>query len=148
MANFVFNVAKGKIRYYAELPGASDALLAVPIEAAGLQADATLIEYATLADLLAGGNVEQADMGRLTLSAVTVTPDATNDWVDITQSPDPVWTAAIGNALGAVVICYVPDTAASTDASIVPLSKHDFVATPNGADLTAKVTAPGFMRAG
>ena len=38
MADFVFNIAKGKVKYYAELPAAADALIAI-LEEMGLRYD-------------------------------------------------------------------------------------------------------------
>lgn len=147
MADFAFNIAKGKLAYYAGLPAANDALVVVPILAAGLEADPTLKDYTTLAALLAGTTDEQTTIGRVVVSAgVTVTIDNANDVVNI-DMPDPVWTAASGAALGALIICYNPDTtAAPNDANLVPLCKYDFAVTPNGNDLTAVVNAAGFAK--
>lgn len=146
MADFVFNIAKGKVAYYSTLPATNDALIVVPIEATGLEADATLKDYDDLAALLAGTSNEQTTIGRKTITSVTVTVDDTNDRVDI-DFADPVWTAATGNALGALVICYDADTTAGTDANLIPLTKHDFAVTPNGTDLTGVVATSGLYRA-
>lgn len=146
MANVVFNIAKGRIAYYASLPAANDALIVVVLEATGLVSDAVMIDYDTLADILAGSTNEQTTMGRKTAAGVTVTVDDTNDRVDIDMS-DPAWLAATGSAVGALVVCYDPDTTGGTDADLVPLSKHDFVVTPNGGDITGQVAAGGFLRA-
>lgn len=146
MADFVFNIAKGKIAYYAGLPAANDALVIVPIEATGLEADATLKDYDNLSLLLAGTSNEQTTMGRLTATGVTVTVDDTNDVVNLDMT-DPVWSAATGNALGALVICYDPDTTTGTDADLIPLAKYNFAVTPNGNDITAVVNATGFAQA-
>lgn len=147
MADFVFNISKGWITYYCSLPAASDALIVVPLESSGLEADATLKDYDNLSALLGGASNEQTTMGRKTISAsVVTTVDDTNDRVDI-DIPDQVWTGATGNATGALVICYDGDTGAGTDSNIVPLTKHDFTTTPDGTDLTATIAAAGFFRA-
>lgn len=146
MANFTFNVSKGAVRYYASLPAANDALVVVPIEATGIQADVTLKDYNDLAALLAASNNEQATMGRKTISTVTVTQDNTNDRVDV-DFADPVWTSATGNAVAALIVCYDPDTTAGTDADLKPLTKHDWSVTPNGMDIGAILHAAGFYRA-
>ena len=72
MADIVFNCAKGREAYYGSLPGTSDAIIAVPLEASGLVGDSTMVDYDTLAAVLAGASNEQTTMGRETLTGVTV----------------------------------------------------------------------------
>lgn len=146
MADLVFNIAKGKVAYYAGLPAAADALIAVPLETTGLETDAVLQDKDTLADVLAGTTNEQTTMGRKTLASVTVTVDDTNDRVDV-DAADITWTAATGNAVSRLVICYDGDTGAGTDTDIIPLVMLDFVVTPDGSDITAQFNASGFFRA-
>jgi hypothetical protein len=144
VANLVFNTALGKIKYYAELPAANDALIMVPLESSGLVADATMRDYDTLSDILAGASNEQTSVGRKTLGSVTVTVNDTDNRVDI-DAADVTWTAPTGNAIGAVVICYDPDTTAGDDTTLVPLTKHDVTWTPDGNNFTLSVT--DFVRA-
>ena len=146
MANIVMNIGKGRVAYYATLPGAADALIAVPLEATGLEADATLRDYDDLAALLAGTSNEQVTMGRKTLTAVTVTVDDTGEAVNV-DAADLVWAAATGNGTGKLLICYDADTAAGTDANVIPLVALDFVTTPDGSDITAAFDAAGFYGA-
>lgn len=146
MADFVFNIAKGKVKYYCELPAAADAIVVVPIESTGIEADATLKDYDDLTALLAGTSNEQTTVGRKTITSVTITVDDTNDRVDLDVA-DQTWTAATGNAIGALLFCYDGDTGAGTDANITPLTKHDFAVTPDGSDITAQINAAGFFRA-
>lgn len=157
MADIVFNVAKGRIAYYADLAASNDALLVVPIETSGIVADSVMRDYTTLDAILAGASNEQTSMGRkLVTSGVTNPVDQANDRVDIDMA-DLTWTSATGNAISALVICYVPDTTVSggtflvpnstRDATAIPLSKHDFVVTPNGGDIVAQIAATGFLRA-
>jgi len=146
VADFVANIAKGKVKYYAELPATNDALIVVLLEATGLEADATLKDYDDLAALLAGSSNEQTTMGRKTITSATITVDDTNERVDI-DIADQTWTAATGNAVGALLICYDPDTTTGTDSTLVPLTKHDFTITPDGSDVTAQINAAGFFRA-
>lgn len=146
MADFVFNIALGRAAYYGTLPAASDALIIVPIETSGIEADGTLRDYDDLATLLAAANNEQSTMGRKTVSSVTVTVDDTNNRVDL-DIADQTWTAATGNAISAILVCYDPDTGAGTDSSIIPLTKHDATVTPDGSDITLSIAASGFYRA-
>lgn len=147
MADGVFNIAKGRIVHYASLPAANDALIVVPIETTGLEGDDVLNNYDDLAALLAASNNEQTTMGRKTVSAsVTVTLDDTNNRVDI-DLPDQIWTAAAGNPIAKLLVCYDPDTTGGTDSSIIPLTYHDFAITPDGSDVEARINSAGFARA-
>ncbi|MFD3646382.1 hypothetical protein ACFWUT_23310 [Streptomyces cyaneofuscatus] len=139
MANIVFNIALGRLAHYASLPATNDALVLVPLEASGLVADSTMRDYDDLNALLGGASNEQTTMGRKTLSSVTATVDDTNDRVNL-DCADVTWTAATGNAIGAVVICYDPDTTGGTDADLIPLTKHDVTMTPDGSDFTLTIS--------
>lgn len=139
MGDFVFNIAKGKVAYYAGLPASSDALIVIPIESSGVESDATLIDYDDVATLLAAANNEQSTMGRKTVTSVTVTVDDTNNRVDV-DFADLTWTGATGNAVSDLLIAYDPDTGAGTDSSLIPLTWHDFSVTPDGSDITATVS--------
>lgn len=138
MASFVFNIALGRERTFAELGAANDALVAIPLETSGIESDATLRDKDDVAALVAGATNEQTTMGRVTLTNVTVTVDDTNDRVNI-DCDDLVWSGATGNPISAIVIAYDGDTTGGTDANIVPLTKHDFAATPDGTTITATV---------
>lgn len=144
MADLVFNIAKGKVKYYAELPAANDALILIPLEASGLEADSTLRDYDDVAALLAGTTNEQTTAGRKTITSVTNTVDDTNDRFD-SDFADQTWTALTGNAIGALLVAYDPDTTTGTDSTLIPLTKHDWSITPDGSDVTA--TVANFYRA-
>jgi len=139
MPNIVFNQALGRVAHLASLPATNDGLVAVPLEATGLVTDTVMRDYDDLAALLAGASNEQTTMGRKPLSGVTVTVDDTNDRVAV-DCADITWTAATGNAVGALVICYDPDTTGGTDGDIVPLTKHDLSLSPDSSDVTVTVT--------
>lgn len=146
MANIVFNIAKGMVNYYATLPAANDALVLVPIEATGIEADATLKDYDTLAAILAAANNEETTLGRKTLTSVASNVDDTNDRREA-DAADVTWTAATGNPIAAVIICYDPDTTGGTDADLIPLVKLDASATPAGGDIVGQFNVSGFYRA-
>ena len=146
MANISFNISKGCVAAYMRTVGTGNAaLIVVPIETTGIVSDATMRDYATLADILAGTSNEQTTMGRKAITSVTVTVDNTNDRVDI-DCADITWDAATGNAISALVFCYDPDTTSGDDSSIIPLAKYDLVATPSGAPLVAQIYSTGFYR--
>lgn len=152
MANLTFNIAKGRaIELYARVKSndpTNSALILVPIETAGLEADATLIDADTLTALLAGTTNEQTTMGRKVLTDVDLAalpaPDDVNDRYDISL-PTVTWTAATGNAISKIAVCYDSDTTAGTDANIIPLTLFDFVVTPDGSDV--QMTGGVFFRA-
>ena len=145
--NFVFNIAKGKAAYYAGLPAANDALIAVALVATGLVADATLADYDDLAALLGGASDECAASGyaRATLGTVTVTVDDGNDRVDLDSADISLGTIAAGATIAKVVICYDPDTTTGTDSTLVPISAHSFDVTTDGSEVVA--TVANFARA-
>jgi hypothetical protein len=152
VADRVFNVSKGIWRYYLSLPAANDGLVVVLLKAAGLVADATLLDYDTLAAVLAGAS-DEADFTsyarKVLTSGVTITEDDPNDRVD-GDVPDQVWDPAGGaanNSLGKLLVCYDPDTTGGTDSSLIPLTCHDFVTTTDGTKLTAEVNTAGLVRA-
>ena len=145
MANLVLNVALGYLKRYAEQVGTGNAaLVLVPIETAGLEADSVLRDKDDLAAFLSGTTNEQTTMGRKTLTGATVTVDNTNDRVAVDVA-DITWTAPTGNAISAVVICYDPDTTTGTDSDLIPLTKHDVSLTPDGNNFT--LTVADFYRA-
>lgn len=143
MANIVFNIAKGRIVEYYNRVESSDptnaAFIIVPIETTGLEADATLIDKDDLAAVLSGATNEQTTMGRKTLTdadlAALPAPDDGNDRYDVSL-PAVTWTAATGNAISKLLVCYDPDTTGGTDSAIIPLTLFDFIVTPSGVDIT------------
>lgn len=151
MANIVFNIAKGRVaelyRRVENADPATCALLLVPIETTGLEADATLIDVDTLSALVSGTTNEQTTMGRKVLTATELAsfpaPDDGNDRMDVSL-PTTTWTAATGNAISKIAVCYRNATA-DADTAIVPLTLFDFVVTPSGTDV--QMTTGVFFRA-
>lgn len=143
MSNIVFNVALGRVAYYASLPAANDGLVLIALESSGLETDTVLRDKDDFAAVVAGTTNEQTTAGRKALASVTVTVDDTNDRVAL-DAADVTWTAPTGNAVGAVVICYDPDTTTGTDADLIPLTKHDLAWTPDGNNFT--LTIADFFR--
>lgn len=157
MADGVFNIAKGRVgelfnRVDVNDP-ANSALIIVVLKATGLEADDTLNNYDDLASLLAAANDEATNSGyaRKTLTDADITMGAPDDTGNLFNYdiPDQTWSAvaAAGGAWGKLLVCYDADTAAGTDANIIPCTYHDFAVTPDGTDITAVVAAAGFYRA-
>jgi hypothetical protein len=148
MADFVFNVAKGKVARYAELPETSDALIVVVIDTAA--SDATLKDLDTLAAVLADSDtaeVTNSGYARKSLTSATVTVNDASDTVSA-DIADQTWSAvASGDSWTDLLICYDANTGSGDDSAIIPLTCHDFVVTPDGSDITAQIHASGFFQA-
>jgi hypothetical protein len=144
MASIVFNTALAKLAYYAGLPAANDGLVLIPLESSGLESDAVLRDKDDFAAVVAGTTNEQSTVGRKPLTGVTVTVDDTNDRVALAMA-SVVWSSPTGNAIGAVVICYDPDTTTGTDSDLIPLTKHDLTWSPDGNAFT--LSGADFFRA-
>lgn len=155
MADFVFNIAKGRV---AELYNrvdtndpADSALIIVIIDANG-DTDATMKDRDTLAALLGGtaNEVTNGGYARKTLTDSDLTafaPDDANDRVDL-DIADQTWTGvAAGDSWTDLLVCYDNDTTGGDDTNIIPLTSHDFAVTPDGSDITAQVNSAGFFRA-
>ena len=154
MADFVFNIAKGRVVEYAARVEANDPTNAVFIVAvfnAG-DTDATIRDVDTVAAIEAlASTAEVANSGyarkSLANGSLTITVDDTNDRADV-DFADQTWTAvAAGTAWTDVCIAYDSDSTAGTDANIVPMTWHDFAVTPDGSDITMQLNASGFFRA-
>lgn len=144
MGDIVFNIAKGRV---AEKVADSAANVGVVLLKVA-ESDATLKDYDTLAQILAGSNTEADFTNYARKTGITGTPtvDDTNDRVDV-DIPDQTWTSAGGAANNtlAKLIVYYQESAA--DSGRVPLTAHDFVVTTDGTDLTAQIASAGFYRA-
>jgi len=152
MADFVFNIAKGRVNEFAKLSLANDALIIVLLKASGLEADATLQDYDDLAAILAASNDEADFTGysRKTLASVTVTPDDANNRQDADAADPSSYTNSGGasQAVGKALIVFDSDTTAGTDANIVPCVGLDCVITFDvGVATTLSFNASGFFRA-
>lgn len=143
----IFNVAKGRLARYADLPETSDALVAVLLSAA--EAEGTLQDYDTLAAVLGGANTEAAFTGysRQTLTNVTVTVDDGGNDVSV-DCDDLEWSPTSAETLAKILICYDADTGTGTDTNITPLFADDFVVTtPTSGTVTYTVATGGFYTA-
>jgi hypothetical protein len=140
MANVVFNVAKGRVVELYDRVKANDPstarLVLIPIETTGLETDATLIDAATVAAVLAGATNEQTTMGRKYLTdadlAATTAPDNTNNRRRLSL-PTVSWTSAAGNPISKIVVAY--DANSGADSALVPMTMFDFAQTPTGATI-------------
>lgn len=158
MADFVFNIAKGRtIELYNRVKSndpANSALIIVALQTTNLETDAILLDYDTLSAILAATNDEATNTGyaRKVLTdadlAALPAPDDTNNRYDI-DIPDQTWASVqtTGGAWSKLLVCYDADTVTGDDTNIIPLTAHDFVVTPDGSDIVATIAAAGFFRA-
>lgn len=159
MGNQVFNIAKGRfVEWYSNVENnspANSAFVVVLLKSSGLEADDTLNNYDTLADLLAAANDECdfTNYARKTLTdsdlAAVPAPDDTNNRRDI-DVPDLQYVNAGGatnNTVGCVVFCYDSDTTAGTDANIIPMTFHTITWTTDGNTTNIVIDAAGLARA-
>lgn len=152
MAEYVFNIAKGKVaEYVARVDGndpANSALILIPLSAQGSEAEAQ--DYDTVADVLGGTSDEQTGGGwvRKTLTDADLTAPAVDDTNNRMPAalPQVTWTApTAGSDTVALLIAYDPDTTTGTDANLIPLSSHTFNVEADGNDVV--LNAGDFFRA-
>lgn len=155
MADIAFNISLGRsAEFYNRVDTNDPAAAALIVIAWNTTAtDAVLKDLDTVAAIEADVNtaeVTNAGYARKVLTdadIVAFAPDDTNDRVDL-DIPDQTWTAvAAGSAWTDLSVNYDSDTAAGTDANIVPMTLHDFAVTPDGSDIKAQIAAAGFFRA-
>lgn len=149
MASRVCNVAKGKWKYYAELPAASDSLIVVLFKDA-VQADDTLDDHTTLAQWTAANTEANfTNYARQTVAGVSATVNNTTNESKVTGTSPIVFSnagGAVNNDLTKALICYKPDSG-SADSAIIPLAHLDLSVTTNGTNLNLVVHAEGLIKA-
>jgi hypothetical protein len=155
MANFVFNIAKGRVvEYYNRVENndpANSALIVIPLASSGLEAQSTLEDADTFAAVVAGATNEATGTGwnRKTLTdsdlVALPAPDDTNNRFAVAL-PTFNWTPDVAaDDAGALVICYDPDTTGGTDSALIPLVHLDFSIATDGNQVV--VNAGDFFRA-
>lgn len=159
MADFVFNIAKGRgVELWRRVKvndPANAALVVVLLASTGLESDAVLMDKDDLAAVLSGTTNEATNTGyaRKILTDVDLpafpAPDDALDEYRV-PLPDQTWVAVAPDGTGDIaklLVCWDPDTTGGTDADIVPLTAHDFPVIPDGNDIETNVDADGFLRA-
>lgn len=156
MASGVFNIAKGRgielhNRVQANDPAAA-VLRVVMLRATGLVADTTLRGYTTLAAVLAGGSTEATNSGytRKVLADIDLPAIIVDNATAVTSAdmPDLVYTtvAATGGAWAKMLVCY-DGLGTNVNSSIIPVTHHDCVVTPDGTNITVAIDPTGYLRA-
>lgn len=154
MADFVFNISKGRINELFDRvdnndPAAS-ALYLIPVSVAAVT-DATLIDVDTFALVISAGVTERTANGwnRKTLDDTLIATQAPDDVNDRNERDiaDQTWTPTLGSdTVTDLILCYA-GVVTPTDAQLVPISQHDFAITPDGSLVTAVIAATGIIRA-
>jgi hypothetical protein len=142
VANFVFNIAKGRVVEFFNRVDSNDptnsAIILVPCSASDTEANAQDADDLTAALATAineqtGGGWVRKTLTDADLSAIAV--DDTNNRFPATI-PQVTWTGpTTGNNTTGLLVCYDSDTTAGTDANIIPISHHDFAVTADGNDV-------------
>lgn len=157
MANFVFNVAKGRVAELCNRVDNSDPaasrLYVVLLAATNLEAQSVLEDADTLAAVVAGTTREatNTNYARIVLTAALIGPFAPDDSGNVfaCDIADQTWTAVANDgtgAIGALLICYAA-VATPANSAILPMTHHQFQTTPDGSDITAQIAAGGFYSA-
>lgn len=147
MADFVFNIAKGRVaelyNRVATNDPANSAIVVVAIVTTAT--DATLRDYDTLSAVLGDVNTAEAtntNYARIVLTdtdLAALTVDDTNDRMPTDLADQTFSAIAAGDNWTDILICYDNDTTGGTDANIIPLTFHDFAVTPDGSDLVVQI---------
>ena len=144
MADFVFNLSKGRVAEFFNRVDSNDpansAIIVVPVDR-GAATDATLKDLDTLTAVLGAGVTERTTGGwnRKTLTdadLAAIAVDDTNDRMPATI-PALLWTAVTAGAVTDLVFCYDSDTTSGTDANVIPMTMNAFAITPDGSDVQA-----------
>jgi hypothetical protein len=154
MADFIYNIGKGRVGEYANRvkvgdPAASR-LYVIPVDVAAVT-DATLKDLDDFAAVITAGVTERNANGwsRITVAAAdiaAITPDDVNDRFDYDIVTDPTWAGPTAGAVTDLILCYA-SLASPTNAQLQPICQFDFPITPDGSQVIAVVNAAGFFRA-
>jgi hypothetical protein len=144
MANFVYNVALGRV---AEKAADGAVLKLLVLKAAAT--DAVLKDLDTVAAVLANGSTTEADFtnyARATLGSVVVTVDDGTDSVRV-DCADVVFSFAGGALNNTTTDAIIYEEVAGGDANCIPLVQLDCVFTTDGNNVTLQINAGGFFGA-
>ena len=144
MANFVYNVALGRVAEKVA-DGATIRLLVLKAAAA----DSVLKDLNDVAAILANGSTDEADFtnyARATLGSLTVTVDDATDSVSV-DCADVVFASAGGGTNNTTTDAIIYEEVAGGDANCIPLVQLDCVFTTDGNNVTLQMNAAGFFGA-
>ena len=154
MADFVFNIAKGRtVEFYNRVQTNSPATAQITLVVVNTTAlDATLVDYDTLAEILGDVNtaeVTNTNYARQQYTDNELAPYAPDDANDRTRLDldDQTWTAVgAGDAWTDAILCY-DELGTGIAANMIPLTCQDFAVTPSGVDVTIRFDSQGWSEA-
>lgn len=149
MAQIPFNVSLGReVEFYLRVLNndpATSGLVLVVLTHTGLETDAVLRLYDTLAALLVNNDeVQNVGYARIVLTDVDldpVTEDLDNNRSILPLDDQTFATISAGDTWSKLVVCYDPDTTGGTDTTLIPFAAVDLrdqfgqVGVPNGNDI-------------
>ncbi len=153
MADFVFNVAKGRaVQFYKNVDDNSPAAAVIRVfiidnnaetdDNMGDTDDMTAL-FATLANEVTNANYANKSLDE---TNITLTLDDSANVYDVDIDDQTFSAIGAGDAWTDLVMAYDFD-GSDTDGTTIPISNHDFVLTPDGSDITAQIDAAGIFRA-
>ena len=142
MANFVYNIAKGRVNEFFNRVKSNDpansAIVLIPLSASGTESEGQ--DYDTVAAVLAGTADERTTGGwsRKVLTDADLaawSPDDTNNR-GAAALPQQTWSGpTTGNNTTGLLIAYDSDTTGGSDSNLIPLVHCDFAVTTDGNDV-------------
>lgn len=153
MANYLFNIAKGRAGEFAYRvknadPSASRLfLIAISTDVA----QATAVDVDDFGAFVTAGGVEATNGSytKKTIAAadvIAVGPQDASDTYTFDIN-DMTWTAVAAGVSWVALILGYSSVTSPTNAQIVPISHHDFAVTPDGSDITAQIASGGIYSA-
>lgn len=144
MADGVCNISKGSFIEKFRAGGSNGVVLLLKTA----EDDDTLLDYDTVAAMLAGSNTEAdfTNYARRTGLAGTITVDDVNNRSDLDMA-DQTWSAAGGGTDNSLVKAIIAYQESAGDAGLVPIAHYDFIIDTDGGDLTLELDAAGCARA-
>lgn len=140
MANFLFNISKGRFcEFWYRVKNndpANSAILLIPLTNSGTITEADRQDDATVTAFLAE-KPDEVTTGGWTRGTLTdsqlgaVAPDLGNNRFAGTV-PTFTWTAPSAGTTTGLLIAYDSDTTSGTDANVLPISHHDFSVIADG----------------
>jgi|SRR5262245_39529465 len=144
MADFMFNVAKGKFAKWVEDGPTTCGVMILAVT--GLETDAVLKDKVSLADILSGTTDEVTNSGYARKTGVTgtVTVDQASDFTNV-SIPNQSWASVLAGSNWAKLVVFIDQ--GGTDATRRPIVAYDFAVTPPASPINANFTGGGCARA-